>query len=75
MRPVSYLRSVFARFFHPSQIDDEMDQELASHIQHRADDLARSGTERAEAERRVRVELGGAVGETLPMQSYPDREE
>ncbi len=36
-----------------------MEQELRSHIQHRADDLERSGLHRAEAERRARIELGG----------------
>lgn len=36
-----------------------MDEELRSHIQHRADDLERGGMTRAEAERRARVEFGG----------------
>jgi predicted permease len=44
-----------------SQIDAEMDEELRSHIQHRADDLERSGIRRAEAERRARIEFGGYV--------------
>ncbi len=35
-----------------------MEEELRSHIQHRADDLERSGISRAEAERRARVEFG-----------------
>src|SRR4029450_9453695 len=46
------------KFFHRSQIDNEMEQELRSHIEHRADDLERSGLSRAEAERRARVEFG-----------------
>lgn len=37
----------------------ELDEELRSHIQHRADDLERGGMARAEAERRARVEFGG----------------
>ena len=37
----------------------EMEEELRSHIQHRADDLERSGLARAEAERRARIEFGG----------------
>ena len=37
----------------------EMEEELRSHIQHRADDLERSGLDRAEAERRARIEFGG----------------
>jgi predicted permease len=36
-----------------------MEEELRSHIQHRADDLERSGLSRAEAEQRARVEFGG----------------
>jgi predicted permease len=41
------------------QGDDDVEQELRSHIQHRADDLERSGLPRAEAERRARIEFGG----------------
>ena len=59
MKLLSYLRSVAAKFFHRSQIEDEMEEELRSHIQHRADDLERSGLHRAEAERRARIEFGG----------------
>ena len=36
-----------------------MEEELRSHIQHRADDLERAGLKRAEAERRARIEFGG----------------
>ena len=36
-----------------------MEEELRSHIEHRADDLERSGLDRAEAERRARIEFGG----------------
>ncbi len=46
-------------FFHRSRVTDDMDEELRSHIQHRADDLERSGLDRAEAERRARIEFGG----------------
>jgi predicted permease len=56
---LAYLRSVATKFFHRSQIRDEMEEELRSHIQHRADDLERSGLQRAEAERRARIEFGG----------------
>jgi predicted permease len=42
-----------------SQMEQELDEELRSHIQHRADDLERSGMRRDEAERRARVEFGG----------------
>ena len=59
MRLLGYLRSVAAKFFHRSQIEHDMEEELRSHIQHRADDLERSGFDRAEAERRARIEFGG----------------
>jgi hypothetical protein len=36
-----------------------MEEELRSHIAHRADDLEHSGVGRAEAERRARIEFGG----------------
>jgi predicted permease len=45
--------------FHRSQRIEEMDEELLSHIQLRADDLQRSGLGRAQAERQARIELGG----------------
>jgi hypothetical protein len=59
MRLLAWFRSVSAKFFRHSAIADEMDEELRSHIQNRADDLERSGLTRAEAERRARIEFGG----------------
>jgi predicted permease len=44
-----------------SEIDAEMEEELRSHIQNRADDLERTGLARAEAERLARIEFGGQV--------------
>ena len=55
------LRFRIATLFHPSQMNAEIEDELRSHIQHRADDLQRSGLPRAEAERRARIEFGGQV--------------
>src|ERR1700683_2154432 len=55
----AYFRSLAARFLHRSQVEDDMEAELRSHIQHRADDLERSGLNRGEAERRARIEFGG----------------
>jgi predicted permease len=55
----AYIRSLAAKFFRPSMVASEMDEELRSHIAHRADDLERSGLSRADAERRARVEFGG----------------
>jgi predicted permease len=51
--------SLFSRSQTGQELDPELDQELRSHIQHRADDLERSGLPRTEAERRARVEFGG----------------
>src|SRR5437016_2614103 len=61
MKFLAYFRSVAAKFFRRSQIEHDMEEELRSHIQHRADDLERSGIGRAEAERRARIEFGGHV--------------
>jgi len=54
-----YFRSLAARFFHRSQTENDLEEELRSHIQLRADDLERFGLGRAEAERRARIEFGG----------------
>ncbi|HYZ84263.1 MAG TPA: ABC transporter permease [Bryobacteraceae bacterium] len=59
MRLLAYFRSLAARFFRRSQVEDDMEEELRSHIQLRADDLQRTGLSRSEAERRARVEFGG----------------
>lgn len=59
MRLLDSLRFRVAAFFSRSEMNAQMDEELRSHIQHRADDLERSGLSRAEAERRARVEFGG----------------
>ena len=59
MKLLAYVRSVAAKCFHRSEVADEMEEELRSHIQHRADDLERCGLARAEAERRARIEFGG----------------
>jgi predicted permease len=56
---VAYIRSVAGRLLHGSRIADDMEEELRSHIRHRADDLERSGVDGAEAERRARIEFGG----------------
>jgi predicted permease len=45
--------------FRRSQRRGEMDDELRSHMQLRADDLERSGLDRAQAERQARIEFGG----------------
>src|ERR1700758_2072806 len=53
------LGSLVERLLHRSPRNAEMEEELRSHIEHRADDLVRSGLTRAEAERRARIEFGG----------------
>jgi predicted permease len=59
MKIIASLRSLASNFFQRSRIDREMEHELRSHIEHRADDLERSGFLRSEAERRARIEFGG----------------
>jgi predicted permease len=54
----AYLRSLAMKFFHRGEVAGELEEELLSHIEHRADDLERTGLSRAEAERRARVEFG-----------------
>src|SRR5438477_3000445 len=58
MKFLAYFRSLAARFLHRSQTENEMEEELRSHIERRADDLERSGLDRIEAERRARLEFG-----------------
>src|SRR6266853_3705345 len=55
----AYFRSLAARFLHRSQTENDLEEELRSHIQLRADDLERFGLGRGEAERRARIEFGG----------------
>ena len=59
MKLIAYFRSLGDALFHRSRTQGEIGEELASHIQHRVDDLERSGLPRAEAERRARIEFGG----------------
>ena len=55
----AYLRSLAARFFRRAQTEQDLEDELDSHIQLRADALERLGLRRKEAERQARVEFGG----------------
>jgi predicted permease len=59
MKLLDSLRFRIAALFRRSQMNAEVEEELRSHIQHRADDLERSGLDRAQAERRARIEFGG----------------
>lgn len=59
MRLLDWFRFRMATIFHRTEMSSEMEAELGSHVMHRADDLERAGMERAEAERRARIEFGG----------------
>ena len=58
MRFLDSLRLLKGKLFR-SATTGEMEEELRAHIEHRADDLERSGVARVEAARRARVEFGG----------------
>lgn len=58
MKLPAFLNSLFSRLFRRSEVSDDLAEELRSHIEHRADDLQRSGLDRASAERRARIEFG-----------------
>jgi hypothetical protein len=58
MKLFDTLRLRIAALFQGPQVRFEMEEELRSHMEHRADDLERSGLGRAEAERRARIEFG-----------------
>ncbi|MFY9856077.1 MAG: permease prefix domain 1-containing protein, partial [Terracidiphilus sp.] len=59
MKLLDSLRFRMAALFGRDQMHAEMEEEIRSHIQHRADDLVRSGLSRAEAERRAHIDFGG----------------
>jgi predicted permease len=61
MKLFDSLRFRIAALFQRPQMNAEIEDELCSHIQLRADDLQRSGLSRAEAGRRARIEFGGHV--------------
>jgi predicted permease len=59
MKILASLSFSIATLFRRNRVHAEMEEELRSHIEHRADDLERSGLARDEAERRARIEFGG----------------
>jgi NAD+--asparagine ADP-ribosyltransferase len=61
MKLLASLRSLITTLFHSSRMNAELEEELRSHIQQRADDLERSGLTTAEAERQARIEFGSQV--------------
>jgi predicted permease len=56
------LQSWLAALIRRSRLESEMDEELRFHLEARADDLARAGVPRVEAERRARLEFGNVDG-------------
>ena len=58
MDVLAYLRGLGEKFFRKSALAEEMEEELRAHIELRADDLVRSGIDRAQAERQARIEFG-----------------
>jgi predicted permease len=58
MKLLSTLHSFMTAVLRRTEVENDMDDELRSHIQHRADDLERSGIPRAEAERQAGIEFG-----------------
>lgn len=59
MRILDAMRAHWSELVHRSAMRGEIEEELRNHLQHRADDLERSGMSRAEAEREARLEFGG----------------
>ena len=61
MKLLDSIRFRLAAIFGRDEMSAEAAEELRSHMEHRADDLERSGLGRAEAERRARLEFGGVA--------------
>ena len=61
MSLLAYIRSLVRRFIRPSRIGKELDEEVQTHIQLRANDLERSGLTRPTAERQARIEFGSTA--------------
>ena len=58
MKAWALIVSAVGGLFHRRRMNDEIDEELRSHIEHRADDLERQGHAREEARRQARLEFG-----------------
>jgi putative ABC transport system permease protein len=63
---IARIRSLWRALFHRAQFERDLDDEMRSHIESRAEDLIRSGLSRREASRRARAEFGCA-------EAYQDR--
>src|SRR5215469_9887304 len=59
MRFLPTVRLFLSTVFRHARVEDEMDEELRSHIENRTADLEREGLSSPEAARRARIEFGG----------------
>ena len=59
MRTWKRIRAWFGALLSRSRMESQMDSELRFHLEARAEDLVRSGTERAGARRQAQMEFGG----------------
>ena len=59
MRFLPTVRLFLSTVFRHARVEDEMDEELRSHIENRTVDLERKGLSSPEAARRARIEFGG----------------
>jgi putative ABC transport system permease protein len=59
MKVLSSIRTMAAFVFRRPRVEREMEEELRSRLQDRADDLERQGLSRRRAERQARIEFGG----------------
>src|SRR5215469_664375 len=57
---LSWWRAVATGLFRRKRLEQEMDDEIRAHIRERAEDLRRAGVAEEQAERRARIEFGGA---------------
>ena len=58
MSVLAYFRSLATRFFRRSRTENELEEELQSHIELRAKELEEFGLGQTEAKRRARIEFG-----------------
>jgi putative ABC transport system permease protein len=59
MKLLSPIHTMAAFVFRRSRVEREMEEELRSHLENRADDLERQGLSRIQAEQQARIEFGG----------------
>jgi hypothetical protein len=59
MKVLSSIRTILEFVFHRPRVEREMEEELRSHLQSRANDLEYRGLSRTEAKRQARIEFGG----------------